>query len=136
MREFGQLETAIMDVLWSQDQALAVREVRDQLKYSRPVAYTTVMTVLTILHGKGVLRREKDGRAWRYWPQERRAEHDARLMAEIMRSGSNQLETMRVFLAQLSADELAAAVAVREAPGNRSSRRLARDGSAARTLSV
>ena len=112
-----------MDVVWSQDQALAVREVRDQLKYSRPVAYTTVMTVLTILHGKGVLCREKDGRAWRYWPLERRAEHDARLMAEIMRSGSNQLETMRVFLAQLSADELAAAVAVREAPAIKTPRR-------------
>jgi predicted transcriptional regulator len=76
--ESGQLESAIMDVLWSQDQALAVLEVRDRLQHGRP------------------LRREKRGRAWRYWPRERRPEHDARLMAETLRSGSNQLETMRV----------------------------------------
>ena len=119
MREFGQLESAIMDVLWSQDQALAVREVRDQLQYSRPVAYTTVMTVLTILHGKGVLRRKKDGRAWRYWPRERRAEHDARLMAEILRSGTDQIATMRAFHARLTTaelDALAVAFAQRRRP--------------------
>jgi len=108
-----------MDVLWSQDQALAVREVRDQLQYGRPVAYTTVMTVLTILHGKGVLSRKKDGRAWRYWPRERRAEHDARLMAEILRSGTDQLETMRAFHTRLTSAELdamAAALGQRRGP--------------------
>jgi predicted transcriptional regulator len=106
LREFGQLESAIMDVLWAHDRPLPVREVRERLNYPRPVAYTTVMTVLTILHSKGVLRREKHGRAWRYWPHEQRAEHDARLMAEILRSGSDQVLTLREFLAHFSAGEL------------------------------
>jgi predicted transcriptional regulator len=105
LREFGQLESAIMDVLWAHDRALPVREVRERLDYSRPVAYTTVMTVLTILHGKGVLRREKVGRAWRYWPRERRSEHDARLMTEILRAGPDPAQTAREFLARLTADE-------------------------------
>ena len=106
MREFGQLEKAIMDVIWSQERPLVVREVRERLHYPRPVAYTTVMTVLTILHGKGVLRREKHGRAWRYWPVEAREEHDARLMAEVLRSGGNRVITMRRFLERVSEDEM------------------------------
>jgi predicted transcriptional regulator len=106
LREFGQLESAIMDVIWSLDRPLLVREVRERLHYSRPVAYTTVMTVMTILHGKGVLRREKHGRAWRYWPEEQRAEHDARLMAEILRSGDDHQLTLREFLARVTADEM------------------------------
>lgn len=106
MREFGQLEAAIMDVVWSQDQALLVREVRERLHYSRPVAYTTVMTVMTILHSKGVLRREKHGRAWRYWPREHRAEHDARLMAEILGSSGERDRTLREFLSRVGPDDL------------------------------
>lgn len=106
MREFGQLETAIMDVIWSQDRPYLVREVRERLHYGRPVAYTTVMTVMTILHGKGVLLREKHGRAWRYWPAERREEHDARLMAEILRSGGNCRATLHRFLDRISDEEI------------------------------
>src|ERR1700733_10795777 len=95
-----------MDVVWSQDRPLLVREVRERLHYSRPVAYTTVMTVMTILHGKGVLRREKHGRAWRYWPAERREEHGARLMAEILRSGADCRLTLRRFLDRISDEEI------------------------------
>ena len=52
MREFGQLEGAIMDVIWSGNRPYSVREVRERMEYDRPVAYTTVMTVMGILHGK------------------------------------------------------------------------------------
>ena len=107
MREFGELESAIMDVVWASDRAYLVREVRERLDYNRAVAYTTVMTVMNILHGKGVLRREKYGRAWRYWPAESREEHDARLMAEVFRSGGDQRVTMRCFLEQVSDEEIA-----------------------------
>lgn len=108
MREFGQLESAVMDVVWAQDRPCLVREVRDRLSYDRPLAYTTVMTVLTILYSKGVLRREKYGRAWRYWPAERREDHDARLMAEILRSGGDPRVTLRRFLDRMSDDDLCA----------------------------
>src|SRR2546425_773129 len=63
MREFGQLESAIMDVIWAGNRPYAVREVRERMTYGRQVAYTTVMTVMGILYGKGVLRREQHGRA-------------------------------------------------------------------------
>ncbi len=106
MREFGDLESAIMDVMWAAERPFAVRDVRERMSYPRPVAYTTVMTVMDILYRKGVLRREKDGRAWRYWPAEAREEHDARLMAEVLRSGGNRIVTMRRFLERVSAEEM------------------------------
>lgn len=106
MREFGELESAIMDVMWDATRPCAVREVRERMDYPRPVAYTTVMTVMDILHRKGVLRRDKHGRAWRYWPSEAREEHDARLMAEVLRSGGNRVVTMRRFIERVSDEEM------------------------------
>jgi predicted transcriptional regulator len=105
VREFGELESAIMDVVWASDRAYLVREVRERLSYNRPLAYTTVMTVMNILYGKGVLCREKHGRAWRYWPAESREEHDARLMAEVLRSGGNEHITMMRFVERVSDEE-------------------------------
>lgn len=106
MREFGELEMAIMNVMWSTDAPVAVREVRERLHYNRPVAYTTVMTVMDILYRKGVLRRDKAGRAWRYWPAEDRESHDARLMAEALRAGGNEQITVERFLERVNDDEM------------------------------
>jgi predicted transcriptional regulator len=106
VREFGQLERAIMDVVWEGKAPYLVREVRERLMYGRPVAYTTVMTVMTILHGKGILRREKHGRAWRYWAAEAREEHHARLMTEQLRSGGNHLMTLRAFAQRVTDEEM------------------------------
>ena len=106
MREFGALEAAIMEVMWAGDRPYVVREVRDRLRYGRPVAYTTVMTVMDILHRKGVLHRDKLGRAWRYRPVEAREDHDARLMVEVLRSGGDESATIRRFLERVSDDEM------------------------------
>ena len=106
VREFGELETAIMDVMWAANTPCTTREVRERMRYGRPVAYTTVMTVMDILYRKGVLQRVKHGRAWQYWPVERREEHDARVMTEVLRSGGDEAVTMRHFLERVSDDEL------------------------------
>ena len=73
MRQLGELEAAIMDRLWEWGRPALVREVVDDLRPDRPLAYTTVMTVMENLHRKGWLRREKDGRAWRYEPTRSRS---------------------------------------------------------------
>jgi predicted transcriptional regulator len=60
----GELE--IMDVVWQRGRA-TVQEVCDGLQ--RPLAYTTVMTVLKTLEIKRrVLRKVKEGRAFVYEP--------------------------------------------------------------------
>jgi predicted transcriptional regulator len=122
LREFGELEKAIMEVVWAGDGPYVVREVRERLRYGRPVAYTTVMTVMNILYHKGVLDRDKPGRAWRYWPVEAREDHDARLMAEVLRSGGDEDVTMRRFLARVNDDEMES---LRSALGDARPRRLA-----------
>jgi predicted transcriptional regulator len=106
VREFGELEMAIMNVMWAANTPCTTREVRERMRYGRPVAYTTVMTVMDILYRKGVLQRVKHGRAWQYWPVERREEHDARVMTEVLRSGGDEAVTMRHFLEGVSDDEL------------------------------
>lgn len=73
-----------MDHLWSFPEGgrgLTVREVHDALSGDRARAYTTVMTVLDRLARKGLVQRERDGRAWRYAPAATRDQ----LTAETMR---------------------------------------------------
>jgi predicted transcriptional regulator len=64
VNRLGDLERAIMDVLWETDTSLTVREVSARLT-ERNLAHTTVMTVLDRLAKKGFARRERDGRATR-----------------------------------------------------------------------
>jgi predicted transcriptional regulator len=63
----GSLEADVMESLWRQSPA-SVREVKDRLARKRPLAYTTVMTVMSRLEKKGYLRREQAGRAYVYSP--------------------------------------------------------------------
>jgi predicted transcriptional regulator len=48
---------------------LSVRDVLARLKRRPGLAYTTVLTVLDRLHDKGLVAREKHGKAFVYWPR-------------------------------------------------------------------
>ena len=56
-----------MKVVWAKGQ-VTVRDVHDALSESRPVAYTTVMTMMRILQEKGYLTRVEQDRAHLYTP--------------------------------------------------------------------
>ena len=84
MRQLGELEAVIMDRLWERASPALVREIVDELHPGRPLAYTTVMTVMENLHRKGWLRRERDGRAWRYEPTGSRSGYTAALMKQAL----------------------------------------------------
>ena len=60
-------ELEIMHVVWELDGG-TVRQVHERLNQQRPLAYTTVMTMMNILEEKGHLTRSKQGRAYRYEP--------------------------------------------------------------------
>lgn len=65
----GPLEARVLDALWTRACPCSVRD----LQHAFPgVAYTTLMTTLDRLHRKGVLGREKLGRAFVYAPRESR----------------------------------------------------------------
>jgi BlaI family transcriptional regulator, penicillinase repressor len=61
-------ELRIMNVVWASESASG-REVTDALSSEKPVAYTTVVTLMNILVAKGHLVRERDGRQFRYRPK-------------------------------------------------------------------
>jgi BlaI family transcriptional regulator, penicillinase repressor len=60
-------ELAIMKVVWTLESA-TVRDVYDQLRAHRPVAYTTVLTMMKILEQKGYVKKTRDERAFVYRP--------------------------------------------------------------------
>jgi predicted transcriptional regulator len=61
-------ELRIMEVLWQKSEA-SVRDVTDALALEdNPPAYTTVLTMLRILHEKGQVEYHKVGRAFIYKP--------------------------------------------------------------------
>lgn len=64
----GPLEAEVMRGVWETDGPVSVRDLVERLNAtrSRPLAYTTVMTVMSRLVDKGALTRERDGRGYRY----------------------------------------------------------------------
>lgn len=60
-----ELELEILKVLWQRGPA-TVKQVREALAPVRDLAYTSVMTMMTIMIGKGYLERKKDGRSFTY----------------------------------------------------------------------
>jgi len=65
-RFFGALEVRVLDALWAREGPLSVRDLQPAFE---GIAYTTLMTTLDRLHRKGVLLREKVGRAFVYRPR-------------------------------------------------------------------
>ncbi|OBJ90320.1 BlaI/MecI/CopY family transcriptional regulator [Mycobacterium asiaticum] len=109
IRGFGELEAVVMDRIWSRDPANAttVREVFEELAAERTIAYTTVMSTMDNLHTKGWLRRERDGKAYRYWPTLSREQHSARLMREALHGGGHPDLVLHHFVAQIGPEESA-----------------------------
>jgi predicted transcriptional regulator len=65
-RAFGELEGDVLGLLWAADTPMTPGEIHAAL--GRDLAYTTVATVLTRLHDKGLVDREKAGRTHAYRP--------------------------------------------------------------------
>ena len=102
MRQLGELEAVIMDRLWEWGRPVLVREVVEDLRPSRPLAYTTVMTVMENLHRKGWLRRDRDGRAWRYEPAGSRSGYTAALMSDALATSADRSTALAHFVLQMS----------------------------------
>jgi len=83
VNRLGDLERAIMDVLWETPDALTVREVSARLT-ERDLAHTTVMTVLDRLAKKGFVQRDRDRRAWQYRPAATREAYVTELMLNAL----------------------------------------------------
>lgn len=80
----GSLEAEIMETLWRHNGWLTAPEVHQQLNEHRDLAYTTVSTVLIRLWNKGLLERQREGRAGAYCAVMSREQFAAARMAEVL----------------------------------------------------
>ncbi|MFB8031632.1 BlaI/MecI/CopY family transcriptional regulator [Streptomyces sp. NPDC056004] len=104
-RQLGDLEDAVMTRVWQWNRPVTVREVLEDLQRERSIAYTTVMTVMDNLHQKGWVRREVDGRAYRYTAVSTRAAYSAALMNEAWSRSDNPAAALVAFFGMMSAEQ-------------------------------
>ncbi|MFD9789733.1 BlaI/MecI/CopY family transcriptional regulator [Streptomyces sp. NPDC059070] len=104
-RQLGELEDAVMTRVWQWNRPVTVREVLEDLQQERSIAYTTVMTVMDNLHQKGWVRREVDGRAYRYTAVSTRAAYAAALMNEAWSQSDNPAAALVAFFGMMSPEQ-------------------------------
>ena len=67
-QSLGKLEQEVMEIVWQLENA-SVRQVLTKLREQRPIAYTTVMTIMVRLAGKNLLKRRlNESGAYVYQP--------------------------------------------------------------------
>lgn len=108
MPALGDLEVQVMRRIWARREPVTVRDVLGDLQLERPIAYTTVMTVMGNLQKKGWLRRHADGRAYRYEPIVSAEEYSAGLMRQALAASTDRPAALMHFIEELSAEEAGA----------------------------
>jgi predicted transcriptional regulator len=101
----GDLEARVMHRIWARGGAVTVRDVLGDLEQERPIAYTTVMTVMDNLRRKGWLSRQPEGRAYRYKPLVSGEEYSAGLIRQALEVSSDRPAVLMQFIGDLSAEE-------------------------------
>jgi predicted transcriptional regulator len=105
VRGFGELEAVVMHRVWDHHGPVTVRDLFDQLRAERSIAYTTVMSTMDNLHRKGWLDRERDGKAYRYRAVASREEYSARLMSEALVEAADTEAVLSHFVAQMDGEQ-------------------------------
>lgn len=127
MVRLGELERAVMDVLWSAPDSCTAREIVTALP-DRDLATTTVLTVLSRLERKDLVARDRDGRAHRYRPTASRSERAAALMREALDTATDRGAALVSFAGQVSPGEIEALTGALAEAAHRRSRPQAADG--------
>jgi predicted transcriptional regulator len=102
----GQLERGVLQVLWDAPGPASARDVLAALTRRDPaqreLAVTTVLTVLDRLRRKGLVRRERDGRAHLYQASVSREDYVADLMLEALGQAPDRSAALTRFLGGVS----------------------------------
>lgn len=106
-RAAGALESAVLGVLWNAAGPLSPGEVRERLARDgadggAELSYSTVVTILTRLHEKNALSREREGRAYRYAPVADEAGLAARRLSQLLDRSPDREAVLSRFVADLS----------------------------------
>ena len=109
-RPDGALEHDVLRVLWDAERPLLPGEVNERL--ATGLAYTSVATVLSRLHTKGLVTRQPDGRAYAYSATVDESQLAARRIDELLASSSDRSKVLARFIGGLSARDAKAIRAV------------------------
>lgn len=93
----------MLATLWSARIALTAGEV--QARLASPLAYSTVVTILSRLHTKGTLDREQHGRAYAYRPVSDEPGLAARRMRQVLDGEANRQQVLARFVSDLSDED-------------------------------
>ena len=77
------VELEILKVVWHNGSA-TVRQVREALAQARPLAHTSVMTMMSIMYKKGYLRRTKVGPGYVYRPRIAKQSTGKRMLKDLV----------------------------------------------------
>ena len=102
-RGAGELASEVLGILQAAGEPLAPADVRERL--GGDLAYTTVVTILSRLHAKGVLDRERTGRAFRYTPVADEPGLAARRMATVLAGEADREAVLARFVSGLSDED-------------------------------
>ncbi|ROO88972.1 putative transcriptional regulator [Actinocorallia herbida] len=103
----GDLERAVMNELWARPGAgVLAKDLAESLP-SHP-AVTTVLTILDRLVRKGLVTREREGRAHRYHALHSKEAHVAETMNEALAAADDRESALSHFLGTVSPDDVAA----------------------------
>ena len=67
-KTLGELEQLIMEIVWKSKES-AVRDIFQELRKKRSIAYTTVATILQRLFNKDIVGRKTEKNSYRYYPK-------------------------------------------------------------------
>ncbi|TFD65209.1 BlaI/MecI/CopY family transcriptional regulator [Cryobacterium ruanii] len=112
MANLGVLERLMMDVLWDSPAPLTANELKDLLvspdvsaSRAKPLATTTILTVLSRLEAKGFVTRDRDVRPHAYTAVMSRAAHTAGLMHEVLGQVPDRQATLVRFIGGVTPQE-------------------------------
>lgn len=100
----GELEAAVLDVLWSRDAWMTPGEMHETIGQPRGLAYTTVMTAMSRLWDKGRLDRRRRGRAFEYHPFISRSEYAADQMSVLLAQAGDSRSAIAHFVSQIDTE--------------------------------
>ncbi|NUQ81535.1 MAG: BlaI/MecI/CopY family transcriptional regulator [Bacteroidetes bacterium] len=95
----GETEMEVLNHVWRLQNA-TVSDVHESMRSYRKVAYTTVMTIMKKLADKGLLRIEKEGVSYRYFPTRTEAEVKAELAGSFVSSvfGNSRVQLVQTLV--------------------------------------
>lgn len=111
----GELERAVMDLLWDGAAPHTANEVRNALAEDpdvgasrRTLAVTTVLTVLSRLEKKGLVHRDGTRRPHRYAAASTREDHTVQLLNEVLGTAPDREAVLARFIGGIGRTEAAA----------------------------